>query len=235
MQGMRTAGRSSSTRLVALLPLVMLTGCMTAKLDENRMQPTHIAKGEGVVILAKPKVDGGAAEDEFMDCVGSKLAGASGIKVLPNDAFVDQMFPWLEPSVAPQRPDGFTRLLTHRTVADRIHETGVRYVVWIDGSTRKTDGGGSFSCAIGPGGGGCLGFGWWEKESAYEASVWDLQTGKSAGSVSTNVTGTSALVGVIVPVPIIARVQGTACGRLADQLSEFLQGKDPAMAGAASP
>ena len=45
-------------------------------------------------------------------------------------------------------------------------------------------------------------------------------------SVSWNVTGTSALVGVLVPLPFIARVQGTACDRLADQLGAFLKGDD---------
>ena len=62
--------------------------------------------------------------------------------------------------------------------------------------------------------------------SDYEAIVWDLNTAKTAGSVSTNVTGTSALVGVLVPLPFIARVQGTACDRLAGQLGAFLKGED---------
>jgi hypothetical protein len=107
-----------------------------------------------------------------------------------------------------------------------MEENGVRYIVWVDGLTRQTDSGGSISCAIGPGGGGCIGFGWWEKESDYDAIVWDLEEAKSAGSVSTNVTGTSALVGAIVPLPFIARVQGTACDRLAEQLGAFLHGQD---------
>ena len=51
-------------------------------------------------------------------------------------------------------------------------------------------------------------------------------TARTAGSVSTNVTGTSALVGVLVPLPFIARVQGTACDRLAGQLGAFLKGDD---------
>lgn len=220
--------------LAALLSCVAVSGCMTAKYDEARTLPTHIQAGEGVVILAKPKVDGVTAEEDFLDCVAGKLA-ADSIKIQPNDAFMDMMFPWFEPAVAPQRAEGVARLLAHRTVADRIAETGVRYVVWVDGSTRKTDGGGSFSCAIGPGMGGCLGFGWWEKESAYEAVVWDLQTAKSAGSVSAGVTGTSALIGVLVPVPIIARVQNQACGQLAGQLTAFLRGEDAVSAGTASP
>lgn len=206
--------------------LLLLAGCMTAQLDEDRQLTTQIAAHEAVVLLAKPHVEGITAEDEFMDCVGNKMTRTAGIQVRPNDDFVDSMFPWLEPSTAPQRPEGVSKLLAKDVVAARIAESGVRYIVWIDGATRQTDSGGSITCTIGPAGGGCIGFGWWEKESDYEATVWDINTARTAGSVSTNVTGTSALVGVLVPLPFIARVQGTACDRLADQLGAFLKGED---------
>jgi hypothetical protein len=42
--------------------------------------------------------------------------------------------------------------------------------------------------------------------------------------VGTEVTGTSAVVGLILPLPFIARVQGTACDRLGEQLRSFLTG-----------
>jgi hypothetical protein len=211
----------------------MVSACMTAKLEESRSLATSITDKEAVVLLAKPHVEGVAAEDEFMDCVGDKMARQSGIRVQGNEEFQDQMFPWFEPSTAPQRPEGVAQLLTRPAVRRRIEENGVRYIVWVDGLTRQTDSGGSISCAIGPGGGGCLGFGWWEKASDYDAIVWDLKEAKSAGSVSTSVTGTSALVGVIVPLPFIARVQGTACDRLAGQLGDFLHGAAPGGAAAA--
>jgi hypothetical protein len=210
--------------------LLLLSGCMTAQLEEDRQFTTAIASHEAVVLLAKPHVEGITAEDDFMDCVGDTMARQSGIQVRPNDEFVDSMFPWLEPSTAPQRPEGVTKLLAKDVVADRIAQSGVRYIVWIDGATRQTDSGGSITCTLGPAGGGCIGFGWWEKESDYQAIVWDLNTAKTAGSVSTNVTGTSALVGVLVPLPFIARVQGTACDRLAGQLGAFLKGEDTAAA-----
>lgn len=226
-QAYRTMGRAGT----GAATLVLLSGCMTAQLEEDRQLSTVIASHEAVVLLAKPHVEGISAEDEFMDCVGDKMARAAGIQVRPNDLFVDSMFPWLEPSTAPQRPEGVSKLLAKDVVADRIAQSGVRYIVWIDGATRQTDSGGSITCTLGPAGGGCIGFGWWEKESDYEATVWDLNTARTAGSVSTNVTGTSALVGVIVPLPFIARVQGTACDRLAGQLSSFLKGEDiPAQA-----
>jgi hypothetical protein len=231
MSGLAESARRR--RLVAVLGAAgLLSACMTAKLEESRTLDTRIAASEAVVLLAKPHVDGAAAEDEFMDCVGEKIARDSGIRVQGNDEFQDQMFPWFEASTAPQRPEGVAQLLTRPAVRQRIEQNGVRYIVWVDGVTRQTDSGGSISCAVGPGGGGCLGFGWWEKESDYDAIVWDLQEAKSAGSVSTNVTGTSALVGVILPLPFIARVQGTACGRLAEQLGGFLHGVDPTVAAA---
>lgn len=212
---------------IAVAGLLSLVGCMHARIESSRELPTHISGDEGVVVLAKPQVEGAGTEDGFMDCVGDNLAqGKRGLHVLGNDAFVDAMFPWLEPSTAPSRPEAVTTLLAQPGVSERIAASGVRYIVWLDGATRRTDGGGSLACGAAPGAAGCIGFGWWEKESDYEATIWDLQEAKSAGTVGTNVTGTSAIIGAVVPLPFIARVQGTACNRLAAQLRSFFVGDD---------
>src|SRR5262245_11503274 len=217
---MKNAIRMTSTCEGVLL----IGGCMQARIEESREMATPISKGERVVILAKPQIEGTGAEDEFMDCVGKGLH--KGVDVHDNNEFVDKMFPWFEPSTAPGKPEAMSSLLARPGVADRVTESGVRYVVWLDGSTRKTDGGGSLACGAAPGGAGCIGFGWWQKESAYEATIWDLKQGKSAGSVGTNVTGTSAIVGAIVPLPFIARVQATACNRMSHQLRSFFTGTE---------
>lgn len=219
---------------IALAGLLSLAGCMQARIEESRELPTHIADDEGVVVLAKPQVEGVGTEDGFMDCVGDNLAeGKRGLRVLGNDAFVDAMFPWFEPGTAPARAEAVTTLLSQPGVSERIAASGVRYIVWLDGATRRTDGGGSLACGAAPGAAGCIGFGWWEREADYEATIWDLQQAKSAGSVGTNVTGTSAIVGAVVPLPFIARVQGTACNRLAGQLRRFFTGEDLDSKGAA--
>jgi hypothetical protein len=211
----------------ACLMVVSVSGCMQARIEESRELATPISKGERVVVLAKPQIEGAGAEEDFMDCVGHGLSGgAKHIEVTDNNEFVDKMFPWFEPSTAPGKPEAMAALLARPGVAEQVTESGVRYVVWLDGSTRKVDGGGSLACGAAPGGAGCIGFGWWEKESAYEATIWDLKEGKSAGSVDTNVTGTSAIVGAIVPLPFIARVQATACNRMSRQLRSFFEGTD---------
>ncbi|MFO1425979.1 MAG: hypothetical protein U1F11_03200 [Steroidobacteraceae bacterium] len=218
---------------MGLTAALLLSGCMHARTEESRELQTQIGRDEAVVILAKPQIEGAAAEDGFMDCVGKGLAsGATGLHVAGNNAFVDSLFPWFEPGTAPTRPEAVATVLSRPGVAERVAQTGVRYIVWLDGGTHKTDGGGSLACGAAPGAAGCIGFGWWEKESAYEATIWDLKQGKSAGTVGTNVTGTSAIIGAVVPLPFIARVQGAACSRLSDQLRSFFRGGGDAAAPA---
>jgi hypothetical protein len=224
MHGLRIGSKCASS----ITWLLVISGCMQSRVEESRELHTKIQKGEAVVILAKPQVEGASAEDSFMHCVAGGLAGQGdgAIATRTDEQFTDTLFPWFEPGTAPTKPEAVASLLTRPGVAEKIASSGVRYVVWLDGGTRKTDGGGSIACGASPGAAGCIGFGWWEKESNYEATIWDLKQAKSAGSVDTNVTGTSAVVGAIIPLPFIARVQGTACNRMAAQLRTFFTGSD---------
>jgi len=208
--------------------LTLASGCMQSRVDESRELHTKIQKDEAVVILAKPQVEGASAEDGFMHCVADGLAGRGdgAIATRTDEQFTDAMFPWFEPGTAPSRPETVAALLTRPGVSERVAVSGVRDVVWLDGGTQKTDGGGSLACGASPGVVGCIGFGWWEKEANYEATIWDLKQAKAAGSVGTNVTGTSAIIGALVPLPFVARVQGTACNRMAGQLRTFFTGSD---------
>ncbi|TLZ28251.1 MAG: hypothetical protein E6K25_11240, partial [Gammaproteobacteria bacterium] len=58
-----------------LAAIASLPGCMQSRVDESRELHTRIVKSEAVVILPKPQVEGAAAEEGFMDCVGGGLAG----------------------------------------------------------------------------------------------------------------------------------------------------------------
>lgn len=247
----RVVSRNVPLRVVlAIAATTGLAGCMTAKIEEVRDAPTRIASNEAVVLLAKPHLEGTGTESKFLDCLERELVGQSfsadhenakkkgkvvearsnledtPFQVYADHQFVDAFYPWLEPSTAPVNPQGFSKFLSRPGVAERVTALGVRFIVWVDGVTQKTDGGGSIACAVGPGGAGCLGLGWWEKQSDYEATVWDLRAGVSAGTVSTDVKGTSVMIGAVAPIPIISPVQSTACDRLAGQLRSFLVGAD---------
>ncbi|MDJ0940625.1 MAG: hypothetical protein QNJ00_12770 [Woeseiaceae bacterium] len=207
----------------AIAALVMLSGCVTSRVENSREGLTGIGEGESVVIMAKSYHLGNETEAKYISCIENALGrGSSGLRVIPHKQFVDSLFPWFEPRTAPAETKGLTKLMERPGVADKIREQGVRYIIWLDGDTEKVAGGGSLSCAAGPGGGGCFGFAWWQNDADYDAFVWDLQGLESAGSVSADFSGTSFLPALVVPIPLIARTQAAACKGLADQLRAFI-------------
>jgi hypothetical protein len=208
--------------LVAMTGIVV-GGCVTQRVENIRESDTGLQEGEGIVIMAKSYHLGNETEANFIDCVGDSVGrGRSGLRVIPNTEFVDALFPWFEPRTAPAETKGLPVLMSRPGVAERIREKGVRYIVWLDGDTDKVAGGGSMSCAAGPGGGGCFGFAWWQNDANYEASVWDLTGLEDAGTISADVSGTSFLPAIVIPIPLIARARAKACNALADQLRLFI-------------
>ena len=112
-------------------------------------------------------------------------------------------------------------MLNEPMIAERIRAQNIRYMIWIDGSTQTTNSEGSVSCAIGPGGGGCFGFATWEKEAVYEAIIWDLDNTSENGRVKVTAKGSSYMIAIGIPVPIIAQVQDQACEGIGKQLGTF--------------
>lgn len=208
---------------LAVLCAVSLGACVTSRIEDTRQGGTGIKEGEGIVIMAKSYHLGNETENDFIECVGEAIGrGSSGLRVVPNHEFVDALFPWFEPRTAPAETKGLPELMSRPGVAQMIKKKGVRYVIWLDGATDRVGGGGSLSCAAGPGGGGCFGFAWWQNDAKYEASVWDLSGLEDAGTISADYSGTSFLPAIIVPVPLIARTQAKACKGLSDQLKLFI-------------
>ncbi|MEM7279406.1 MAG: hypothetical protein AAF385_14925 [Pseudomonadota bacterium] len=218
-----TRDKTSANIYLFAAMAVLLNACVTAKLDDKKSATTGIASGESVVVMAKSYHLGNETERSFTNCVGKALAGGrEGLEVMPNEQFVDGLFPWFEPRTAPSHLKNLPKFMQRPGVAKKIEQSGVRYVIWLDGQTDKTSAGGSMSCAAGPGGGGCFGFAWWETASNYEATVWDLKHLQSAGTVSADVSGTSYLPAIVIPIPLIARTQTAACTNLADSLQRFI-------------
>lgn len=203
--------------------ILMLSACVTARVENSREGLTGIDQGESVVIMAKSYHLGNETEAKYIKCIERALArGTDGLTVVPHREFIDSLFPWFEPRTAPAETKGLARLMERPGVSQKIKDQGVKYIIWLDGDTEKVAGGGSLSCAAGPGGGGCFGFAWWQNASDYDAYVWDLEGLESAGTVSTDVSGTSFLPALVIPIPLIARTQARACKGLAEQLRAFI-------------
>lgn len=214
---------------LAFVLTVLLTGCVTSRIENSRVADTGIEQGESVVIMAKSYHLGNETEAKYLNCIEQSLSrGSNGLRVIPREEFVDSLFPWFEPRTAPSETKGLARLMERPGVADKIEDLGVRYIIWLDGDTEKVAGGGSLSCAAGPGGGGCFGFAWWQNEADYDAYVWDLRGLESAGMVSADFSGTSFLPALVIPIPLIARTQAKACKGLAEQLRAFIVAEEPA-------
>jgi hypothetical protein len=205
-----------------------LTGCVTASIENEREETTGLLEGESVVVMAKSYHQGNETEADYIRCVENALGRGSGaLRIIPNQQFIDNLFPWFEPRTAPADTKGLVHLMARPGVPEAIENMGVRYIVWLDGDTERVTQGGSLSCAAGPGGGGCFGFAWWQDDADYEASIWDLDDSETAGTVTADYSGTSFLPALVVPIPLIARTKTKACNGLAKQLKQFIVSEDP--------
>ena len=201
----------------------LLASCTTTTVDEYRENNTLLSlqDTEQVVVLGRRHYAEYETEPGFIDCIGKKLHTNKRISVIPEAEFVDILYPWFEPRTAPLNLERLGKMLNEPMIAKRIKDQGLHYIIWIDGSTETTDQGGSISCAIGLGGGGCYGFTTWEKTGSYEAIIWNLNQLNENGRVSVEAKGSSYVIAVGIPIPIIAKVQSQACKGIGQQLSTF--------------
>ncbi|MBT4162074.1 MAG: hypothetical protein HOC70_02650 [Gammaproteobacteria bacterium] len=209
-----------------LVALFSVSGCVSSRIEQSREATTGITSEEAMVLLGRASYNEKQTEDSFTDCIAQALnQGSNPIRLIPQEKFKDDLYPWFEPRTAPTSADELGRLFAQPGVKNQIDTAKVRYLAWIDGDTVKIDSGGSMSCTISSFGGGCFGMSYWEEDASYEASIWDLQSMTSTGQISADATGTSYIAGLIVPIPILARPGNAACKGLANQLREFITGE----------
>ena len=206
-----------------LMSVAMLGGCVTASVDEMTFDTATAGMTDGgLVILGRRHAPDYDTEPDFIDCIGGHISrGSESISVIPERQFVDSLYPWFEPRTAPLSIESVGRLMVLPTVASRLQELNVSYMVWIDGRTQQTNSSGSMTCGVGPTGAGCFGFGTWGTESEYEATIWDFDDRAEVGKMSALTSGQSYMPAVVVPIPIIAPVQDTACESLGTQLLQY--------------
>lgn len=204
------------------LNILLLNGCTSITIDEYHHGDAKIDRGESVVILGRRHSSDYETEPELVECIGETLA-KNEIIIVPEQKFLDSLYPWFEPRSAPMNLQRLEKLLENAMVAERLNQYQISYLIWVDGKTETTRSTGSITCGISAGGGGCFGFGTWDDESDYEASVWDFENRKLLGKVSADATGTSYMPAVVVPIPLIARVQASACSGMGAQLNSMLK------------
>lgn len=216
--------------LIARLLLIptILAGCTTVTIDEFRQGASELDHDDAVVVIGRRSGSDYETEPDLVACIGDVLSsGTQGIKVIPENKFMDDLYPWFEPRTAPMKVTDLNRLLRRQSLAQALDERNIHYFIWIDGNTETTSSAGSITCSISAGGAGCLGFGTWDKESKYEASIWDNKKRTLIGKISAGAQGTSFMPALVVPIPLIARVQHNACQEMGGQIKSFLRPSAP--------
>ncbi|RBP53229.1 hypothetical protein [Arenicella xantha] len=212
----------------ALLLSVLASACTTINVDQVRLRDNvELNQGDAMVVLGRHQTAEVQTESSLIACIGNKLArGTDRVRIIGEPEFVDAFYPWFEARTAPLRPAKLKQVLDQPLVAAKIEAMKIRYFVWVEGSTERTDGAGSMSCSIGPGGGGCFGFSTWEDTSDYETTIWDIASFTEVGRVSTEAVGTSYMPAFVIPIPFLAQVQGDACEGMGSQLVRFFSQTD---------
>lgn len=210
---------------ILLLLIITAVGCSTTRIDEEVNTAFTISGDESIVLLSNSYHSGNQTELDFMDCLNNSiLKKQDTFEIIPTRQFQNLFYPWFEPSTAPQSIEDLPKILGNELIKEKLSVMKIKYLIKITGETKTNASSGALSCAAGPGGGGCFGFAWWDDTSAYNASVWDLSQETSVGNVSANVTGTSMIPAIIIPIPILARTQSNACDGLSDQIVNFFSG-----------
>jgi len=203
--------------------ILSFSACTTINVDQVRLRDNiDLKDGDAMVVLGRHQTAEIQTESSLVSCIGGRLARGTGeTRIIPEAEFVDAFYPWFEARTAPLRPEKLRKILDQPLVAEKIKAMKIRYFVWVEGSTERTDSAGSMTCSIGPGGGGCFGFGTWEDTSDYETTIWDLETLSEVGRVSTEAVGTSYMPAFVIPIPLLAQVEGDACQGMGRQLVRF--------------
>lgn len=208
--------------LFMLLPL--LAGCVTHNFEHIRKAATGINAGESIVILGRQNHLGYEADVPMVECLTDRVRG---LNVMDGESFIDYLYPWFEPRIAPNNVEEMKVLLGQPEIAKRLEIANIRYLAWVEGEHTNEDKSGSMACAAGTGFGGCFGFLLWDNKAKYEVTIWDLQNKVTAGQMRNEAHGTSAVVGALIPIPLIASVRRESCGVIARNLSSFIRDTKP--------
>jgi hypothetical protein len=208
---------------VCLLICLALAACTTTTIDEHISSHQPLATDKAVVVLGRRHAPDYETEPWLVSCLGERLARGNKVEVIGESEFKDAMYPWFEARTAPQSLKSLQKMMAQPLLSEKMQELGVQYLVWLDGSTKRRDASGAISCAVGPGGGGCLGFSRWEDESDYTAAVWDIAASAPSAEFKAEADGTSYMPAVIVPVPMIARIKTSVCEGLATQIKAMFE------------
>jgi hypothetical protein len=200
-----------------------LGGCgSVTTIDDFRPTSERISIGQGekVAILGRRDAGHYVTDRGFMECLGRQLS-SSNFQVMTEEQFVDAFYPWFEPRTAPKHLKRLKRLMQEPVIHEKVHLEKIRYLVWLDGEVESDDLNGAMQCGLGPFAAGCWGYTSWDKNAIFEAIVWDLVDLTEEARIRVDSEGTSYVIGLGAPIPLLTRVEREACHGMGDQLKSY--------------
>lgn len=201
-----------------------------AGVRETQLRPFHVQRlskiqtAEKVMMLPDLLTWRYTDNNSAMECVGNRLRSYHppvGV-VAMDDVIRLEFFPWLEPSTGPKTTDDFRSWFSHPAIQDKMRDLGIRYLLSLQGGTKTEIPGGGILCGASMGGGGCLGFAWGTHESAFSASLFDLQDQAEPKELTSRESSGVYVPAFILPIPLLAPTESVACERLAHDLHETI-------------
>jgi hypothetical protein len=189
----------TASLLMLSIVLLMLPGCAGTPGAKPQAVPTVAVLINRTWTEQDPRgftwdVRGDEKDDEerFAACVSQAAASMRRpVNVVTGTRFRELAFPDLDPRAAPRNLDTLRSLMTDPRFQARVDAAGVRYLAVLGGETRTSETKGFFTCVAGYGGGGCLGYLWWDHDSRLSALIIDVKGGAELSRGGLDATGTS--------------------------------------------
>lgn len=219
----------SHARLTSLFLTVIVTGCASSTTVDDYRPTTEritIAPHEKVAILGRRDASHHETDSDFISCLSRRMAN-SNFQVMPEREFVDALYPWFEPRTAPRHLKRLKRIMQDPIVQKKVRQENIHYLVWLEGEVESEGMNGAMHCGMGPAGAGCFGYTSWDKSATFEAIVWNLKDLTEEARIQVDSEGTSYVIGIVAPIPLLTPVESEACEGMGDQLrSYFAQGSE---------
>jgi hypothetical protein len=210
------------TTFILLLATAVTGGCgSVTTVDDFRptSEPIDIQAGEKVAILGRRDAGHYETDRSFVECLGKRL-GKSDFQIMTEQEFVDALYPWFEPRTAPKHLKRLKRILEDPVAREKVRQEGISHLVWLEGEVESHGTSGAMQCTFGPVA-GCWGYTSWEKSAMFEAIVWDMVDLTEEARIRVDSEGTSYVIGIAAPIPLLTPVESEACEGLGDQLRSY--------------
>lgn len=214
--------RAAVLLMMLLSFAVFLTGCSSVRAGAERISSTGLKPGDIIAVVPHPTMDTyNHFERSLGPCIQEELGNLDiGCRMVYLYELQKKVLCNLGQSGRPSCVD-IMKCISSYNQNDRNDNQEIRYLVCISGKTCST----SPDIAGGGEGGFVVLIMGWDKYSMAEAGIYDIRTGKLAGSVMVRASDTG-VVGIIPPFFIPAMTETKVCERFGKEIVRFLAGHE---------